>query len=68
MRSRPAEKTVGKTPWLVYGCGDGRSVVVVAAPGSAAMPFYFIRIVPRNLVLQGEECKGPAAKQPMPCY
>ena len=38
----PANRTFGKSPWLVYGCNDGRSVVVVTAPGSPAMPFYFM--------------------------
>jgi hypothetical protein len=37
----PLTKTYGKTQWLVYGCDDGRSVVVVTAPGSPAIPFYF---------------------------
>ena len=37
----PLQKTFGKTQWLVYGCNDGRSVVVITAPGNPAMPFYF---------------------------
>jgi hypothetical protein len=37
----PLEKTYGKTQWTVYGCNDGRSVVVTSAPGNPAMPFYF---------------------------
>ena len=35
------EKTFGGTRWLVHGCSDGKSVVVVSAPGNPAMPFYF---------------------------
>lgn len=38
----PVKKTFGKTPWLVYSCDDGQSVVIVTAPGSSAAPFYFI--------------------------
>ncbi len=38
----PAAKNFGNVPWLVYGCDDGRSVVVVSAPGNPAMPFYFM--------------------------
>lgn len=37
----PIEKTYGKTQWLVYSCDDGRSVVILSAPGSPAMPFVF---------------------------
>jgi hypothetical protein len=35
------EKTFGGSQWLVHGCSDGRSVVLVSAPGNPAMPFYF---------------------------
>jgi hypothetical protein len=35
-------KTYGKTQWLVYSCDDSRTVVIVAAPGNPAMPFYFM--------------------------
>ena len=38
----PLTKVFGKAPWLVYGCDDGRSVIVVSAPGNPAMPFYFM--------------------------
>ena len=34
-------KVFGSAPWLVYSCNDASSVVLVAAPGSPAMPFYF---------------------------
>ena len=37
----PTEKSFGGTKWLVYGCDDKASVVVVTAPGNPAMPFYF---------------------------
>jgi hypothetical protein len=37
----PLPKTFGKSHWLVYACGDGRSIVVVSAPGSPASPFQF---------------------------
>lgn len=37
----PVTKTYGKTQWLVYSCSDGRTVVIVSAPGNPALPFYF---------------------------
>jgi hypothetical protein len=38
----PLPKTFGKVQWLVYGCADAKSLVVVSAPGSPAMPFNFM--------------------------
>ena len=38
----PATKTFGGSNWLVYGCNDGHSVVIVTAPGNPASPFVFI--------------------------
>jgi hypothetical protein len=38
----PAAKTFGGSQWLVYACDDNHSVVVVSAPGSPAMPFFFM--------------------------
>jgi hypothetical protein len=35
-------KTFGGTPWQIYGCNDNRSVAIVTAPGSPALPFYFL--------------------------
>jgi hypothetical protein len=37
----PVTKVFGTVPWLLYSCDDGKSLVVVSAPGSAAAPFYF---------------------------
>ena len=37
----PVMKVFGSAPWLVYSCNDASSVVLVAAQGSPAMPFYF---------------------------
>ena len=37
----PVTRTFGSVPWLLYSCSDGKSLVVVSAPGSPAMPFYF---------------------------
>ncbi len=37
----PITKTFGSVLWLLYSCGDGKSLVVVSAPGSQAAPFYF---------------------------
>lgn len=44
----PIEKTYGKTQWLVYGCDDARSVVIVAAPLSPARPFVFRFLAQKN--------------------
>jgi hypothetical protein len=41
-RVGPVERTYGGTKWLVYGCDDKASVVVVTAPGNPGMPFYFM--------------------------
>jgi hypothetical protein len=38
----PLKKVYGGTPWLVYSCSDGASVVVVADEGNPALPFYFM--------------------------
>ena len=35
-------RTYGGTAWDIYGCSDNRSVAVVTAQGSPAMPFYFL--------------------------
>jgi len=51
----PASKVFGGRTWLVYGCNDGRSVVVVSGPGNPAMPFYFIFTYgPKGMELHGE--------------
>jgi hypothetical protein len=38
----PANRTFGGSDWLIYGCDDQRSVVVISTPGSPAAPFYFM--------------------------
>jgi hypothetical protein len=38
----PIAKVFGSVPWLLYSCDDGKSLVVVSAPGSRAAPFYFM--------------------------
>lgn len=37
----PVTKQYGKTPWLVYGCDDGKSVLIVSAPANKAVRFRF---------------------------
>ena len=44
-RSGPLKKTYGNEAWLVYGCNDHRSAVVVSDKGNPAVPFYFILYV-----------------------
>ena len=36
------DKTYGGTSWIVHGCSDGKSVIVVTAAGNPAGPFYFL--------------------------
>jgi hypothetical protein len=38
----PVVKRFGGTDWLVYSCEDKNPLVIVAAPGNPAMPFYFL--------------------------
>ena len=38
----PLPKTYGGTDWLVFSCADNRTVLIVAAPGNPATPFYFV--------------------------
>jgi hypothetical protein len=38
----PLSKSYGGAAWLVYGCNDHRSLVIVSAPGNPATPFYFL--------------------------
>ena len=37
----PVTKAFGSTDWLAYSCRDRSSLVFIAAPGSAAEPYYF---------------------------
>lgn len=37
----PVAKTFGNSQWLVYSCSDGRTLLIVSAPGNPAMPFVF---------------------------
>jgi len=41
-RGPVATKSFGGTQWQIYGCNDNRSVAIVTAPGSPAIPFYFL--------------------------
>lgn len=38
----PTEKIFGKTKWLLYGCNDKTTAVIVSAEGNPASPFVFI--------------------------
>lgn len=38
----PVSRVFGGTEWLVYGCDDGRSMVVVSTGKNPASPFYFV--------------------------
>ena len=41
-KTGPVTETYGGSPWLVYSCDDGQSVVVITAPGNPAAPFVFM--------------------------
>lgn len=38
----PVEREYGGSDWLVYGCSDERSFVLVSSPDSPANPFVFM--------------------------
>jgi hypothetical protein len=38
----PVERTFGGTPWVVYGCDDGRSLVIATSADNPAKPFIFV--------------------------
>lgn len=38
----PTKKIFGKTNWLLYGCNDVTTAVIVSAEGNPASPFFFI--------------------------
>lgn len=57
----PITKTFGQTQWLVYGCNDDKTLVIVSAPGNPAAPFYFT-LLPTD---QGHRVfgEGPGKKE-----
>lgn len=38
----PIERDFGGSPWIVYSCEDGKSVVLVSGADNPAAPFVFI--------------------------
>ncbi|MGH8028123.1 MAG: hypothetical protein ACREO0_15505 [Pseudoxanthomonas sp.] len=44
-KAGPLHRTYGRSDWLVYGCNDSCSAVVVSDAGNPAAPFYFILYV-----------------------
>ena len=63
----PAVKQIGGNDWLVYGCADGHSVVVVTAGApNPATPFVFI-LTPDGsggIKLHGEGSGAESATKP----
>ena len=55
----PTTEQVGGGNWIVYGCADGKSVVVVAATPNPAAPFIFIVTPDGNGVQLHGEGTGP---------
>jgi len=43
----PLKRTYGKSNWLVYGCSDEKTLIIVSDTGSPAMPFVFA-LVPKG--------------------
>jgi hypothetical protein len=37
----PIQRSFGGTEWLIYGCDDHSTLIVVSAPGNPAAPFVF---------------------------
>jgi len=62
----PATKQYGGNDWLVYGCADGRSIVVTAGAPNPATPFVFI-VTPDGsggIELHGEGTGSKSATKP----
>jgi hypothetical protein len=57
----PLNRSFGAVPWLVYGCSDNQSVVVMSAPGSPAAPFYFMLFRKEGKYVVVGEGMGPKA-------
>ena len=55
---------IGGHDWIVHGCADGKSVVVVAGPPNPAAFFYFI-VMPQGdgIILHGEGDGDKSATQ-----
>ncbi|MBB5766429.1 hypothetical protein GGR67_000459 [Xanthomonas arboricola] len=61
----PTMEHIGGNDWLVYGCADGKSVVVVAGEPNPASPFVFILTPHANEVdIHGEGTGAKSATQP----
>jgi hypothetical protein len=62
----PTTAQLGGNDWLMYGCADGHSVVVVAAPPNPASPFVFIVTPDGNggIELHGEGTGSKSATEP----
>lgn len=51
----PVAKQYGKTPWLVYSCDDGKSVLIVSAPANKTVRFHFTFVADEDgYALHGE--------------
>lgn len=62
----PTAMQLGGNDWVVYGCVDGRSVIVVASSPNPAAPFVFI-ITPDDsggIELHGEGTGAKSATKP----
>ncbi len=60
----PVSKSYGQTQWLVYGCNDDKTLVIVAAPGNPGAPYYFTFLptdAGHSLFGEGTGKKEPAA-------
>jgi hypothetical protein len=62
----PATTQLGGNDWLMYGCADGHSLVIVAAPPNPASPFVFIATPDSNggIELHGEGTGAKSATEP----
>ena len=63
----PAAKRFGRNDWVVYGCTDGHSVVVIAETPNPAAPYVFF-LTPDGkdgIELHGEGTGAESATQPV---
>jgi hypothetical protein len=56
---------IGGNDWIVHGCADGKSVVVVAGSPNPASPFFFFLMSEgEGIVLHGEGEGAKSATEP----
>ena len=55
------QRTFGGSSWIVHGCSDGKSLVVVSAADNPASPFYFVLLWNEGVPDHGYRVSGEGA-------